>query len=85
MDAIGDIAKIESDTAADNQVDALGGEQISAADYDPSLDRREDEEKRVRGVIGKDAAHNGTGRDVHMIELDEQELEEEEDDDSTLR
>lgn len=41
---------------------------ISAADYDPSLDRREDEERRVRGV----ADH-----DVEMIE----EVEEEDDDD----
>ncbi|KZT19178.1 kinase-like protein [Neolentinus lepideus HHB14362 ss-1] len=46
------------------------GEQISAADYDPSLDRREDEEKRVRG------APEGDG-DVEMIE----EEEEEDDDD----
>ncbi|KAG5637187.1 hypothetical protein H0H81_005444 [Sphagnurus paluster] len=30
------------------QADATGLEQISAADYDPSLDRREDEQRRVR-------------------------------------
>ncbi|EPQ50700.1 kinase-like protein [Gloeophyllum trabeum ATCC 11539] len=46
------------------------GEQISAADYDPSLDRREDEEKRVRGVPEGDD-------DVEMVE----EEEEEDDDD----
>ena len=31
-----------------------GQEQISAADYDPSLDRREDEERRVRGIRQED-------------------------------
>jgi serine/threonine-protein kinase PRP4 len=44
-------------------------EQVSAADYDPSLDRREDEQRRVRG------AHDELIQDVEMIE------EEEEDDD----
>ncbi|TFK45922.1 kinase-like protein [Heliocybe sulcata] len=46
-------------------------EQISAADYDPSLDRREDEEKRVRGAPEDDD-------DVEMVE---EEGEEEDDDD----
>lgn len=41
-------------------------EQISAADYDPSLDRREDEQKRVLGV--KDEP-----QDVQMIEEEEEE------------
>jgi serine/threonine-protein kinase PRP4 len=44
-------------------------EQISAADYDPSLDRREDEQRRVRGT--KEVSN----QDIEMIE------EEEEDDD----
>ncbi|TFY81592.1 hypothetical protein EWM64_g2421 [Hericium alpestre] len=45
-----------------------GHEQISAADYDPSLDRREDEERRVRG--------NGEpARDVETIEEEEEEEE----------
>lgn len=44
-------------------------EQISAADYDPSLDRREDEQRRVRGT--KEVSN----QDVEMIE------EEEDDDD----
>ena len=38
-------------------------EQVSAADYDPSLDRREDEQRRVRGA----------NQDVEMIEEDEEE------------
>jgi serine/threonine-protein kinase PRP4 len=45
-------------------------EQISAADYDPSLDRREDEQRRVRGtkeVLTQD------------VEMKEEEEEEEED------
>ncbi|KAI0792601.1 kinase-like protein [Abortiporus biennis] len=46
-------------------------DQVSAADYDPSLDRREDEQKRVQAVI----------RDADMeVEMIEEEEEEEEDD-----
>lgn len=48
-------------------------EQISAADYDPSLDRREDEEKRVRAVV------EHPQNDVEMI--DEEEDEEDDVDD----
>jgi len=48
-------------------------EQISAADYDPSLDRREDEERRVRGVKEEPAD------DVVVVE--EEEIEEEDIDD----
>lgn len=48
-------------------------EQISAADYDPSLDRREDEQRRVRGT--KEVSN----QDVEIIE--EEEEEEEGDDD----
>ena len=47
-------------------------EQMSAADYDPSLDRREDEQRRVRG------AHEELSQDAEMIEDEE---EEDEDDD----
>ena len=47
-------------------------EQISAADYDPSLDRKEDEEKRLRAVVEKDGEHQ---------EAEEIEVEEEEEDD----
>ena len=56
----------EEDEQANGQVEA-GGEQISAADYDPSLDRREDEQKRFN--------LNGEIRDldVEMIEVDEEE------------
>lgn len=42
-------------------------EQVSAADYDPSLDRREDEQRRVRGV------HEELNQDVEMIEDEEEE------------
>lgn len=49
-------------------------EQISAADYDPSLDRREDEQRRVRGT--KELLN----QDVEMIEEEENEEEEEEED-----
>ena len=50
-------------------------EQISAADYDPSLDRREDEQRRVRGT------KEVTNQDVKMIEEEQEEAEEEDDDD----
>jgi serine/threonine-protein kinase PRP4 len=53
--------------------DSNGNEQISAADYDPSLDRREDEKKRVYG--GQD----GRDDDIEMIE--EEDVEEEDVDD----
>lgn len=49
-------------------------EQISAADYDPSLDRREDEQRRVRGT--KELLN----QDVEMIEEEEEEEEEDVDD-----
>ncbi|KAI0668299.1 kinase-like protein [Trametes maxima] len=44
------------------------GEQVSAADYDPSLDRREDEQKRVWG--GKEEPV-----DVEMIEEEEEDVD----------
>ncbi|KAF8514697.1 kinase-like domain-containing protein [Hysterangium stoloniferum] len=47
------------------------GEQISAADYDPSLDRREDEARRVRGLGGEP---------MGVIEVLEGEVVDEEDD-----
>jgi serine/threonine-protein kinase PRP4 len=49
-------------------------EQVSAADYDPSLDRREDEQRRVRG------AKEELNQDVEMIEEDEDDDEEDVDD-----
>lgn len=68
---------------------ADGTQQVSAADYDPSLDRREDEERRVRGTTHAHPNGNGNGvqakqdtteiHDVEMIE-EEEEAEEEEDD-----
>jgi len=44
-------------------------EQIFAADYDPSLDRREDEQRRVRGTKEE------LNQDVEMIEEEEEEEE----------
>jgi serine/threonine-protein kinase PRP4 len=44
-------------------------EQISAADYDPSLDRREDEQRRVRGT--KEVSN----QDVEMIEEEEEDVD----------
>lgn len=41
-------------------------EHISAADYDPSDDRREDEEKRLRAVVEKDEGHQES--DVEEVE-----------------
>lgn len=49
------------------------GEQVSAADYDPCLDRREDEHKRVWGTKEEP-------QDVEMIEEEEEEDEEDVDD-----
>lgn len=67
----------DGDEDAQSKVQAQGGtvEQISAADYDPSLDRREDEEKRVRAVA--DQSQN----EIEMIEEEEEEEEEDEVDD----
>ena len=65
------------------QADAHGqhegaGEQVSAADYDPSQDRREDEHKRVWGN-GNTAKEEPV--DVEMVEEEEvEEVEEDEDD-----
>ena len=42
-----DFTLVEDDTQVKLQVGNEGGEQVSAADYDPSLDRREDEKKRI--------------------------------------
>lgn len=41
------LAKNDEEEDAQAKVHAENGEQVSAADYDPSLDRREDEQKRV--------------------------------------
>ncbi|KAI0810815.1 kinase-like domain-containing protein [Irpex lacteus] len=61
----------QADAKAKVQVEHSSGEQISAADYDPSLDRREDEQKRVLGAQD--------GRDGNVEEVIEEEVEEEED------
>lgn len=61
------LGKIEQDEAqAQNFAEGQGGDQISAADYDPSLDRREDEQRRVHAP-------------VVVSDDDEEEYEEEED------
>lgn len=64
----------EKDAQAKTQgLDGVG-EQILAADYDPNLDRREDERRLVMGT--KDEAN-----DVEMIEEEEEEDEEDDVDD----
>lgn len=66
---------LAKDQGADGQVKGQvqdgPHEQISAADYDPSLDRREDE-KRVLGV------QDGPTEDAQVVEVEE--VEDEEDD-----
>lgn len=70
LDDTFDIAKDEEQQSDGNTQVADGtNEQINAADYDPSLDRREDEEKRVRAVFEKDENH----QDVEMVEVEEEE------------
>lgn len=60
------LGKIEQDEAqAQSFAEGHGGDQISAADYDPSLDRREDEQRRVNAPV---------------VVSDEEEYEEEEED-----
>jgi serine/threonine-protein kinase PRP4 len=70
----GDFELAKDDEEGDAQVKVQAqndnSEQISAADYDPSLDRREDEQRRVRGV--KDES-------IPEVETIEEEEEEEED------
>ncbi|KIJ98037.1 hypothetical protein K443DRAFT_681086 [Laccaria amethystina LaAM-08-1] len=47
-----------------------GAEQVSAADYDPSLDRREDEHKRFKEPIPK---NEPTEEEIEVIEEEEEE------------
>jgi serine/threonine-protein kinase PRP4 len=56
----------DSEQEGQSRPESAGGEQVSAADYDPSLDRREDEYKRL-------------GDKVTNVETIEEEVEEEED------
>lgn len=57
----------EAEAQVSEQVEDGNREQVSAADYDPSLDRREDEQKRVKGV------QDGRSGDVEMVEEEEEE------------
>lgn len=61
----------EQDKQAKAQTQDDPNEQISAADYDPNLDFREDEQKRARAVVEDQP-------DIEMVE--EEEVEEEEED-----
>jgi serine/threonine-protein kinase PRP4 len=56
----------DSEQEGQSRPEHAGGEQVSAADYDPSLDRREDEYKRL-------------GDKVTKVETIDEEVEEEED------
>ncbi|KAI0373110.1 kinase-like protein [Pilatotrama ljubarskyi] len=60
------LAKGDDEEQVQAKVQNGAGEQVSAADYDPSLDRREDEQKRVWGVKDEPA-------DVEVIEEEEEE------------
>ncbi|TCD64183.1 U4/U6 small nuclear ribonucleoprotein prp4 [Steccherinum ochraceum] len=60
----------EQDKQAKAQIQDDLNEQISAADYDPNLDYREDEQKRARAVVDDQP-------DMEIVE--EEEVEEEED------
>lgn len=62
---------IKQDERADRTIQASEHieEQVSAADYDPALDRLEDEEKRVRAVVNKDEST----RDADITEVEESE------------
>lgn len=59
----------EGDVLVKVQAENTGTEQVSAADYDPSKDRREDEQKRVREPITQ----------VEIIEEEEEEEDDVED------
>ncbi|KAG6840045.1 hypothetical protein C0991_009391 [Blastosporella zonata] len=52
-------------------VENIGAEQISAADYDPSLDRREDEQRRIRDPVPE----------IEALEIEEEEVQEVEEED----
>jgi len=65
-----DADHIAVDTDADNQ------DQILAADYDPSLDRREDEQKRIgNAVVGSETRANDEVEEVEEVEEEEEDLD----------
>lgn len=71
-----DFTLAKENDSSDQPAEHAGDEQVLAADYDPSLDRREDERKRF-GVEDKP-------QDVQMIDDEEEEeveVEEDEGDD----
>jgi serine/threonine-protein kinase PRP4 len=65
-----DFTLAKENDSSDQPAEPVGDEQVLAADYDPSLDRREDERKRF-GVEDKP-------QDVQMIDDEEEEIEIEE-------
>lgn len=52
------------------QIQNEGGEQVSAADYDPNQDRREDEGKRIHDIDD----HAGDGVEM-VVEEEEEDLD----------
>jgi len=65
-----DVAQGADHTAVD--VDTDNQDQILAADYDPSLDRREDEQKRIGNVVaGLDPRTNDEVEEVEEVEEEE--------------
>ncbi|KAK7437116.1 U4/U6 small nuclear ribonucleoprotein prp4, variant 2 [Stygiomarasmius scandens] len=71
------LAKADDEKSSElkKQQENTAGEQISAADYDPSLDRREDEQRRINAPVRPEPD------EVEEIEVEEKEEEEEEEDD----
>ena len=59
----------DEQTQDTTQTQNEGGEQVSAADYDPNQDRREDEGKRIHDI------DDHAGDDVEMIVEDEDDEE----------
>jgi len=57
----------DAQAEAHAQAQREGDQMISAADYDPSLDRREDEERRVRG-----SQNEGNEEDIVVEEIEEE-------------
>ena len=65
----------QEDAQMKRQAENAGAELVSAADYDPSLDRREDEQKR----FGRGEEERKTTAEPEIIEDDEDEEEDEDD------
>lgn len=72
------LAKETAEESAQEMKGTEDEEQIMAADYDPSLDRREDEARRVKGYVPKEEPARDD-MEVDVVEEEEEEIIEEED------